>query len=75
MDYPEQIYVLCVNDVKRSCAQATDRRMYRKVCKDIKQLIKWKGSDYARELIAELKQAYPRRPALIDELEKVESKL
>lgn len=74
-DYPEHIYVLCVNDIKESCAQATDRRMYRKVCKDIKQLIKWKGRDYARELIAELKQTYPRKPALIDELEKVESKL
>lgn len=74
-DYPEQIYALCVNDIKKSCAQAADRRMYRKVCKCIKQLIEWNGRDYARELITELKQTYLRKPALIDELEKVESKL
>ena len=43
--------------------------------KQIAQLIKWRGAAKARELIEELKQTYPRRPALLDELEKVEKKL
>lgn len=42
--------------------------------KQIAQLIKWKGVDKARELIEELKRTYPRRPALLDELEKVEKR-
>ena len=57
------------------CAQAKDRREYKKITKNIAQLIKWKGNDTAKSLIEELKQRYPRKPALLDELEKVEKKL
>ncbi|TAH60700.1 MAG: hypothetical protein EWM50_06430 [Gottschalkiaceae bacterium] len=74
-DYPEQIYALCYKVISSNCAQARDRREYRKVTKDISQLIKWNGNDIAWKLIAELKQTYPKKPALIDELEKVERKL
>ena len=74
-DYPEQIYELCYKEISENCAQARDRREYKKVTKQIAQLIKWNGSDKARALIDELKRTYPRRPALLDELEKVEKKL
>ena len=57
------------------CAQAKDRREYKKITKNIAQLIKWKGNDTAKSLIEELMQRYPRKPALLDELEKVEKKL
>lgn len=57
------------------CAQAKDRREYKKITKNIAQLIKWKGNDTAKLLIEELKQRYPRKTALLDELEKVEKKL
>ena len=50
-------------------------REYKKITKNIAQLIKWKGNDTAKSLIEELKQRYPRKPALLDELEKVEKKL
>lgn len=33
------------------------------------------ANDTAKSLIEELKQRYPRKPALLDELEKVEKKL
>ena len=75
MDYPEQIYSLCYRVIIDNCAQARDRREYKKVTKQISQLIKWNGDNTARKLIAELKQTYPRKPALIEELEKVERKL
>ena len=75
MNYPEQIYSLCYKEIIDNCAQARDRREYKKVTKQISQLIKWNGGNTARKLIAELKQTYPRRPALIEELEKVERKL
>lgn len=74
-DYPDEIFKLCADDIREKCSQATDRRLYKKVCKDLLQLIKWKGSPMARELIEEFKAKYPRRPALLDELQKVEKKL
>ena len=74
-DYPEQVYELCYKEISESCAQAKDRREYKKITKNIAQLIKWKGKDTAKLVIKELKQTYPRRPALLDELEKVEKKL
>lgn len=74
-DYPNEIYELCAGCIREKCAQATDRRLYKKVCKDLLQLIKWKGNDTARMLVDEFKENYPRRTALLDELQKVEKKL
>lgn len=74
-EYPEQVYELCYKKISESCAQAKDRREYKKITKNIAQLIKWNGNDTAKSLIEELKQRYPRKPALLDELEKVEKKL
>ena len=74
-DYPEQVYELCYKEISESCALAKDRREYKKITKNIAQLIKWKGNDTAKLLIEELKQRYPRKTALLDELEKVEKKL
>ena len=71
----EQVYELCYKEISESCAQAKDRREYKKITKNIAQLIKWKGNDTAKSLIEELMQRYPRKPALLDELEKVEKKL
>ena len=75
MDYPNEIYELCANYIREQCAQATDRRLYKKVCKDLLQLIKWKGNATAKLLVDEFKATYPRRSALLDELQKVEKKL
>lgn len=74
-DYPDQIYELCYRMIMDNCSQAKDRREYKKVAKQISQLIKWKGTDTAKKLITQLKQNYPRRPALLDELGKVAKKL
>lgn len=74
-DYPEEIYDLCEDYIRRKCAEATDRRLYKKVCKDLLQLINWKGNATAKVLVEEFKATYPRKPALLDELLKVEKKL
>lgn len=52
-----------------------DRRLYKKVCKDLLQLIKWKGDATAKALVEEFKSTYPRKTALLDELQKVEKKV
>lgn len=74
-EYPEEIYALCEDYIRGKCAEATDRRLYKKVCKDLLQLIKWKGNTTAKALVEEFKATYPRKPALLDELQKVEKKL
>lgn len=75
MDYPNEIYELCANYIREQCAQATDRRLYKKVCKDLLQLIKWKGNATAKLLVDEFKATYPRRSALLDELQKVREEI
>lgn len=74
-DYPDEIYDLCASYIREKCAQATDRRLYKKVCKDLLQLIKWKGNVTAKMLVKEFRETYSRKPALLDELQKVEKKL
>ena len=75
MDFSNEIYELCANYIREQCAQAPDRRLYKKVCKDLLQMIKWKGNATAKLLVDEFKATYPRRSALLDELQKVEKKL
>lgn len=70
-----RIYDLCYEKISKNCVEAKDRREYKKVTKQIAKLIKWKGNDTAKALIDELKQTYPRRPVLLDELGKVEKRL
>lgn len=74
-DYPEQIYELCAEEITNDCVYAKGRKEYKKACKKILQLIDWKGNIKARELIEQLRKTYPRRTALLDELERVERKL
>ncbi len=66
---------MCEDHIRGKCAEATDRRLYKKVCKDLLQVIKWKGNATVKALVEEFKATYPRKPALLDELQKVEKKL
>lgn len=70
-DYAEQLYGLCEQAIRDSCAQAHTRREYKRVAKQLRQLIEWGGRDAAFCLIDELARTYPRRTALLDELRKV----
>ena len=70
-DYPEELYALCRQVICDSCGQARNRKEYRKVIKQIRQLLEWGGTDTARELVEELGQTYPRRMARLDELQRL----
>lgn len=72
-DYPDQIYEMCCRVIRDNCARYKERPEYKRVMKQITMLIQWGGGDCARSLIGELKRTYPRKPALQDELQKVES--
>lgn len=54
--YEAEGYELCYRVIIADCSQAQDRREYKKVTKQILQLIKWNGTDTAKRLIAELKR-------------------
>ena len=68
--YPVEVYNLCAEKIKSECSIAKNRREYRYVCKLIAQLKKWGGKAEANDLIQYLMEKYPRRSALLDELEK-----
>lgn len=68
--YPVEVYNLCAGKIKSECSIAKNRREYRHVCKLIAQLKKWGGKVETKDLIQYLMEKYPRRSALLDELEK-----
>ena len=52
-----------------------DRRGYRWICGSIEKLSKLGGTAEAARVINSLREKYPRRAALIDELGKTEAKI
>lgn len=62
---------LFVNMILYDAENASERRLYKQVCKDIKKYKKACGETNSRKLIEELMSKYPRRPAFLDELQKI----
>jgi hypothetical protein len=57
--------------IESEARESSDRRGYKNVCKIIKTYKKACGVIHSHKLIGELIQTYPRRPAFVDELEKI----
>ncbi|MGP4080012.1 SWIM zinc finger family protein [Pseudalkalibacillus sp. R45] len=70
-DYFEEVNDIYQHFIKTEAEQATERKKYRKVCKLIKPYKKVFGETNTRKLINELEQKYQRRPAFMEELEKI----
>jgi polyhydroxyalkanoate synthesis regulator phasin len=62
---------LFVDMIMYGAENASERRLYKQVCKDIKKYKKACGETNSRKLIEELMSKYPRRPAFLDELQKI----
>jgi len=73
--YPEKIYDLYSQIIREEAEEAGERKSYRKVCKRILELNKLGGVENARLLVNEFLEKYYRRPAMIDELQKIENRL
>ena len=69
--YQEEVYQLCTAAIREDSEQAGNRREYRALCGLVKLLAGFGGQAEAKEMIVELRQRYPRRPALLDELGRV----
>lgn len=74
--YGKEIYAICATAVRQVAKHRLDNRKdYQKICRLLQQLVEFGGTTEAQMLIRELRQAYPRRKALGEELEKVEREI
>ncbi|PGL72208.1 hypothetical protein [Bacillus sp. AFS055030] len=67
-EYLEEAREIYAKLIEEEAGQATDRKMYKKVCKTIVEFNKIFGSQYAQDIISDLKEKYVNKPAFIDEL-------
>lgn len=68
-DFPAETYALCLDEIRRQAAKADNRIKYKQVCGNIKKLFDYGGTNEVSRIIEELKAKYPRRPAMIEELD------
>ena len=73
--YGEEIYSLCAVAIRQVAKRVDNRKDYQRLCGLLRSLVGFGGTGEAKELIQELRQAYPRRPALWDELGQVEREI
>jgi hypothetical protein len=70
-EYPDEVNEIFKEYIENTANEANERRKYKEVCKIISTYKKACGTKNAEELIARLKKQHIRRPAFLDELEKV----
>ncbi|OAS19720.1 hypothetical protein [Paenibacillus oryzisoli] len=70
-EYGEEVHDLFVRYILRESADSTNRNQYRKVCQLVRHMIKAVGGDRAEKVVGQLRLAYPKRVAFIDELDKI----
>lgn len=73
--YPEETYRIYEEHIWSEAAEAGDRRKYKGVCKLIKGYAEAGAKEEALQMIRQLAERYPRRVALLDELEALSRKL
>lgn len=66
---------LCTEVIRKEAGQIYGRKDYQRLCKKLLDLNRFGGSAEARTIIEELRQTYPRRPALLEELERTEQRI
>lgn len=73
--YPEQVFALCVSQIRTAAERSQNRRDYQKLCALLSKLADFGGTAEARRLMSELREAYPRRRAMQEELDYVEHQI
>ena len=73
--YGEEIYGLCAAAIRQAAKRINNRKDYQNLCGLLRSLVRFGGTGEAKKLIQELRQTYPRRPALWDELGRVEQEI
>ena len=70
-EYKEEVISIYKKYIELRANNSCDRKMYREVCKVIKKYGKIAGVEKKKELIANFKYLYRRKPAFVDELSKI----
>ena len=73
--YPGKVFALYCQEIRKDAEKVSERKGYRRLCKQILEMGKQGGKEDALKLIAELAARHYRRPAMLDELRKVEQKI
>ncbi|WP_248929548.1 hypothetical protein [Paenibacillus hamazuiensis] len=74
-DYPEEAYSIYEEYIFSEAAAATDRRKYKGVCRLIKSYFRAGAKEQAKGIIRQLIENYPRRVAMVDELQALSNSL
>ncbi len=70
-DYSNEIVELYANDILKYMKNNMGRAHYQNACRYIRKIIKLGARDRANEIISYLRNEYPKRRALMEELDKV----
>ena len=71
--YGTEIYAICVDQIREAAKPVTNRARYQELCRMVRALYDFGGRKEALDLIDELTQAYSRRRAMLEELQKTRS--
>lgn len=74
-EYPDEVHRIFEEYILKEAKQATDRGKYKRVCHLLKNFAEANGKEQALILAERLIEMYPRRPAMLDELERLKKKL
>ncbi|MGY0694114.1 DUF6880 family protein [Virgibacillus sp. FSP13] len=74
-DYKEKVEKMFTSYITWEAEHATERKRYRNVCQKLKQYKEACGEVVFHDMVNELKKTYNRKPAFINELEKVEKQV
>lgn len=73
--YPSDVYSICMSEIRKQATEANNRVLYKHICSSIKLLVEFGARSEADVVINELKSRYPRRPAMLEELDILAMKL
>lgn len=74
--YGKEIFTMCAAAIRQVAKhRLSNRKDYQSVCGLLRKLVGFGGAAEAQTLILELRQTYPRRTALWEELEQVEREI
>lgn len=74
-EFPEEVAMIYRAKIGELAEQASDRKSYQEICRHMKELAKFSGTESLRGMIADFRIRYKRRPAFMEELTKVEREL
>ncbi|SDN77443.1 hypothetical protein [Alkalicoccus daliensis] len=73
--YAEEVKALFETYILKEAARANTRSNYKKICYRLRGSLEANGAAHTKKLIQKLEQAYPNKPAFMDELNKLKQRI